>query len=223
MGAFALFMSTAAFAGPSFVGTYRLAGGPDMVGELILRADSHFRYELGGGALNEQAQGRWEAVNGRVLLYTEPRPKRAIFSTGQQAATQESPLKLLVTWPDGRGVAGVDFTIGFDAGPPETGYTQDYGWTMSPDEHRVARWIELVEPIYGVVSQRFGLNLNAGNALTFILIPNDLGIADFEATVVERVGDRLIMHQRLGDLTFVSDQPDADGASEGRATTAPKR
>lgn len=213
VGLFTLFMSTAALAGPSFVGAYRLAAGPDMVGELILRADGRFRYELGGGALYEQAQGRWEAVDGQVRLYTDPRPRHPIFAAGKRTTTQEGPLKLLVTWPDGRGVAGVDITVGFDSGPPRPGYTQDYGWVMSPDEHRVARWIELVEPIHGLFSPRFGLDARAGNALTFILTPNDLEIADFDGTAVKRIGNHLIMHQRLGDLTFVSGQPNGARSS----------
>lgn len=201
--ALAMVMSASTSAQSSFVGDYRLKGGPDTVGELILTSDGRFQYGFSAGALDEQAGGRWVAANGQVRLYTEPKPKPAVFSAGPQSATTEGPLKLLVTWPSGEGIAGVDFTIGFDAGPPETGYTQSYGWTMSPDERRIPRWIELVEPIHGIVSPRFPIDVGAGNALTFILTPNDIGTVDFDGTLVERVGDHLVMHQRLGDLTFV--------------------
>ncbi|MEO5494629.1 MAG: hypothetical protein ABIR08_11480 [Sphingomonas sp.] len=201
--ALALFTSVAAFAQSSFVGDYRLADGPDVVGELILEADGRFQYALGAGALDEQAEGRWVEADGQVRLYTEPKPKPAVFAAGPQAATKDGPLKLLVTWPNGRGIAGVDFTIGFDSGEAVTDYTQDYGWTMSRDERRIPRWLELREPIHGVASPRFAIDVGKGNALTFVLTPNDLGVVDFDGTVLERVGDRVVMHQRLGDLTFV--------------------
>ncbi|MEO5938196.1 MAG: hypothetical protein ABIQ43_04220 [Sphingomonas sp.] len=199
----ALFASAAALAQSSFVGDYRLSDGPDVAGELILRADGRFQYALAAGALDEQAEGRWVEANGQVRLYTEPKPKPAVFAAGPQIATKDGPLKLLVTWPNGNGIAGVDVTIGFDSGPPVSDYTQDYGWTMPPDERRIPRWVELREPIHGVASPRFAIDVAKGNALTFVLTPNDLGTVDFDGTVVEWVGDRLVMHQRLGDATFV--------------------
>lgn len=201
--ALALVAAAPAVAQSSFEGTYRLADGPDVAGELILTPDGRFRYALIAGALDELAEGRWVAVDGKVQLYTEPKPKPPVFSIGPQSVTTDGPLKLLVTWPKGDGIAGIDFTIGFDSGPPITDYTQYYGWTMPADEKRIPRWIELVEPIHGVASPRFTIDIAKGNALTFVLTPNDLGIVDFAGTVVERVGDRLVMHRRLGDVTFV--------------------
>ena len=197
----------AVFAAPpaaaqSFVGNYRLSDGPDVAGQLILKADGRFKYALAAGALDEQAEGRWVQIDGQVRLYTEPKPTPPVFSAGPQAATTDGPLKLLVTWPNGRGIAGVDFTIGFDSGDPVSDYTQDYGWTMPPDEKRVPRWVELREPIHGVASPRFAIDLGKGNALTFVLTPNDLGVVDFDGAVVERVGDRLVVHRRIGDMTF---------------------
>jgi len=208
--ALALFTSAAAAAAaaaaasgaPSFAGDYRLTGGPDVVGELTLKPDGRFQYELGAGALDERSEGRWIESNGQIRLYTDPPPKPATFAAGSHAAMSEGSLKLLVTWPDGNGIAGVDFTIGFDSGAPAVGYTQDYGWTMSRDEHRIPRWVELMEPIHGVVSPRFAIDVSAGNSLTFVLTPNDLGVVDFNGTLVDRANESLVMHQRLGDLTF---------------------
>jgi hypothetical protein len=201
--ALAVCAAASAWAGPSFVGAYRLVGGPDVVGELILKPDHRFQYALAAGALDEQAEGRWVEASGQVRLYTEPKPKPAVFSAGPPAAAKDGPLKVMVTWPNGEGISGVDVTIGFDTGAPVTDYTQYYGWTMPPDEQRIPRWVELVEPIHGIVSPRFAIDIAKGNELTFVLTPNDLGVVDFDGTVIERVGDRLVMHQRLGDLAFV--------------------
>ncbi|MGZ2412287.1 hypothetical protein ACUXST_001708 [Sphingomonas sp. F9_3S_D5_B_2] len=198
---------SAALAAPPLVGNYRVSGGPDVFGELVLKSDGRFRYVLSAGALDEHAEGRWVLNNGTVRLFTAPRPKAANFAPGPQSPTTEGPLRLLVKSPNGSGIAGVDFTVGFDAGEPEVGYTQDYGWTMSPREHRIPRWVQLAEPIYGITSPRFAIDLGAGNSLTYVLTPNDLGTANFDGTLLERVEDHLVMHQRLGDLTFVRGEP----------------
>jgi len=185
------------------IGHYRLAGGPDVAADLAIEADGHFFYVLAAGALDEQASGRWVADGTTIRLTTEPKPRPATIATGAIARTDEGPLKLLVTWPTGDGIAGVDFVIGFDSGDPVTGYTQDYGWTMQPDETRVPRWVELVEPIHGIVSPRFPIDLAKGNALTFVLTPNDLGIHDFEAATVEVRDGELLLHRGDATLRFV--------------------
>jgi len=185
------------------VGHYRLAGGPDVASDLAIEADGHFFYALAAGALDEQASGRWVADGTTIRLTTEPKPKPATITAGTITRTGEGPLKLLVTWPTGDGIAGVDFQVGFDNGDPVTGYTQDYGWTMQPDETRVPRWVELVEPIHGIVSPRFPIDLAKGNALTFVLTPNDLGIYDFEATIVEVQDGELLLHRGDATLRFV--------------------
>src|SRR3546814_8502206 len=64
---------------------------------------------------------------------------------------------IVVTWPNGRTIAGVDFTIGFDSGTPIDGYTQYDGWTMPEDDKRVPRWVDVREPIYGIAAPRFEL------------------------------------------------------------------
>lgn len=196
-------VSAMAVAGPSFVGNYRLRDGPDVAAELVLKADGRFQYALIAGALDEKAEGRWVEVDGKVRLHTEPKPRPPAFSAGPQGATKDAPLKILVNWPNGKGIGGIDVTIGFDAGPPVTDYTQYYGWTLSPDETRVPRWVELNEPINGVRSPRFAIDIAKGNALTFVLTPNDLGVVDFDGTIVERIGDRLVVHRDRGDMTFV--------------------
>ena len=204
--ALALFGS-AALAAPPLVGNYRLSAGPDVFGELVLKQDGRFRYVLGAGALDEHADGRWVAGNGIIRLYSAPRPKAATFASGPQSVTTENSLQLVVKWPNGSGIAGVDFTIGFDAGEPEVGYTQEYGWVVSRDEHQIPRWVVLVEPIHGITSQRFSIDMRAGNLLTYVLTPNDLGTADFDGTALELIEGHLVMHQRLGDLIFVRAEP----------------
>lgn len=181
-------------------GDYRLVGEQDVASGLRLRPDGRFQYFLSAGALDEQAEGRWSLAGRSVVLVTEPRPKPPTFSPSPSRRTDAAPLTVEVASPEGRGIAGVDLRIGFDEGEPVEAYTQEDGWSLPPEERRTPRWIELAVPMHGLASPRFPIDLAAGNALAFTLIPNDLGVLDFEgirvsvekkALIVERGGGRL--------------------------------
>lgn len=184
-------------------GRYRLVGEQDVASELLLTGDGRFAYGLAAGALDEQAEGRWTSDGKVVKLTTEPTPKPAEFTVATAARTSEAPLRLRVTSPDGHGIAGVDFVIGFDSGPPTGGYTQEYGWTMEQEERRLPQWIELSVPMYSLKSQRFPIDATRANDLGFVLIPNDLGTVDFEELPLIIEPDRLVMQRYGGSLTYV--------------------
>ena len=190
-------------AAPSLVGHYRIAAGPDVAGELIIDADHRFRYALAAGALDERAEGRWVSDGGRVCLYTEPRPLPPAFTLTARTAPSRQAATLLVTWPNGRGVASVDFVIGFDRGAPLTGYTQDYGWTMPRGDRRVPRWIELALPMFGLKSPRLALTGNARGTINVLLTPNDLGVVDFQGACFEAQEGGFVLHRDGGDMRFV--------------------
>ena len=200
--------SPAAAAGDTLAGRYRLDDGPDVASELILRSDGRFEYFLMAGALDEQARGTWQADGTALKLTTLPRPVPAVFSPGPVNSTPDARLALHVTNPAGRGIASVHFTLGFDRGPPVTGYTQDYGWTLDPSEARAPRWIELSVPIHSLRSPRFPLDLAKGNAVTFVLTANDLGTVDFTGMRIDIERGRLVMHRHGALIPY-----DAAGAT----------
>src|SRR3954468_21471494 len=107
---------------PSPVGHYRLRGVHDAASELRLHADGHFEYGLAYGALDEEATGRWRRVGNHVFLTTSPKPIPAAFAASEAAGATRAPLALNVTWPDGRGIPGIDFRIDFDSGDPFIDY-----------------------------------------------------------------------------------------------------
>lgn len=201
-------LAVVAFACPALAGTdptgrYRVSAGPDLASELVIEADGHFEYALAYGALDERASGHWEREGNNLRLYTDPRPVPAAFSAAPSSRTAEAKLSLLVAWPNGRGIAGIDFRIGFAQGEPVTGYTQDDGWTLSPDETRLPLWIELVEPIHGVVSPHYPVDLANGNALRFTLTPNDLDVVDFQGEIIEIGSDQILLHRGGASLKYV--------------------
>lgn len=189
------------------VGSYRLTGEPDVASELVLQPDGHFQYMLAAGALDERAEGRWTTNGHSIWLTTEPKPQPAVFSAGPAGKSSEAPLAFKVQWPNGRGIAGVDFVLGFEAGDPIDGYTQEDGWVLEPTERRRPTWVQFSLAMYGLESQRFPIDARRANSLTFTLEPHDLGIVDFEKTAVDLTDDGLVMHRGGGELIYVAENP----------------
>ena len=192
--------SAAAERGPA--GIYRLVGQQDVASGLRLEPDGRFQYFLSAGALDEQAEGRWRSAGPVVILTTEPRPIPPVFERAPSTRATESRMTVEVSSPAGGGIAGVDLRIGFDEGAPIEGYTQEYGWSLPDDEKRIPRWIELGVPMHGIASPRFPIDLAAGNALAFTLVPNDLGKVDFSGIRVELSGKSLIVHRGPARLRY---------------------
>ncbi|MGZ8343381.1 MAG: hypothetical protein ACXW27_07265 [Allosphingosinicella sp.] len=183
-------------------GTYRLVGEQDVASGLRLRADGRFQYFLIAGALDEEAEGRWSAARGMVILATEPKPVPPVFEARPSTRTEAAALSVKVSSPRGGGIAGVDLRIGFDEGVPVEDYTQEDGWTLPADEKRTPRWIELKVPMHDIASPRFPIDLAAGNALAFTLIPNDLGKFDFTGVRIEVADKALLVHRDGARLRY---------------------
>ncbi len=183
-------------------GTYRLVGEQDVASGLRLQPGGRFQYFLSAGALDEQAEGRWKVAGRTVILTTEPKPVPPVFQAGPSAKTGAAPLSVKVSSPAGRGIAGVDLRIGFDEGAPVENYTQEDGWSLPAGEKRAPRWIELKVPMHDLTSPRFPIDLAAGNALAFTLVPNDLGVLDFTGVKVELADKALIVHRGGARLRY---------------------
>ena len=186
-----------------WVGEYGLAEGPDVGGGLLIRNDGRFQYMLAAGALDERAEGRWEIRGEAICLTTDPKPVPPAMEKAPLIEVEGAVPTLLVTWPDGEGVPGVDFTIGFDSGDPTEDYTQYYGWTMPDDDKRIPRWVELREPIYGITAPRYELTEADGGKLHVIIVPNDIGVVDFDGACAEKTERGLTLHRAEGDMRFV--------------------
>lgn len=201
--ALALIAIPAAAQDSSFVGEYSVAEGPDVGGGLLIGGDGRFRYMLAAGALDERAEGRWEVQGDMICLTTDPKPIPPALAKGALLEVEGSIPTLLVTWPNGRGIPGVDFTIGFDSGDTVEGYTQVYGWTMPAEDTRIPRWVEVRESIYDITAPRFELNDIDGGKLRAIIVPNDIGVVDFDGACADKTERGLTLHRGEGDMRFV--------------------
>lgn len=186
-------------------GQYRLAEGPDAAGGLLLREDGTYSYFLIVGALDEESDGTWVRQGDAIVLKTEPKPVPPVFEravAGSPEGEGEEAAFLLVTWPDGRGIAGVDFVIGCADGTVADGYTQSYGWTPSGGICVEPQWIELSEPIHRVRSLRFPIELGE-SSLRFTLVPNDMGTVDLTGATITFAGETAILHRAEWDMRFL--------------------
>ena len=199
----ALIAAPAAAQDSPFVGEYSLAEGPDVGGGLLIRNDGRFQYMLAAGALDERAEGRWDVRGDRICLTTDPKPVPPEIKKGALIEVDGAVPNLLVTWPNGKGVAGVDFVIGFDSGDPVEDYTQVYGWSMPEDDKRTPRWIEVREPIHAITAPRFELTEADGGKLRAIIVPNDIGVVDFDGACAEKTERGVTLHRREGEMRFV--------------------
>jgi hypothetical protein len=209
MGAFAVLAALllAAPAGPlPLAGHYRIHVH-EAASELVLHPNGRFEYALAYGAIDEEATGRWRRVGNHILLTTMPKPVAAAFSAGKAAHIAEAPLALHATWPNGRGIPGMDFRVDFDSGPPFVDYiNNDEGWQLDPAEKRRPVAVTLSFKMYDLVSQRFPIDVAKANDLTFILTPHDLGRYDFRDTPLDIAPGKLIMHRNGAVLEYVRER-----------------
>lgn len=204
LGILALAWGAVAEARSPYAGRYRIATGPDTTGGLELGADGRFRYLLSEGALSERAEGTWTETGGDIRLTTDPKPVAPRFARAADASADAPAIHVRLI--DGRDLAGIDFRLGLTSGASMAGYTQAEGWSFAEAGQRRIAWVELVEPIYGVVSQRFIIDPPAAGGLVFVLTPNDIEVVDFENTPVERRTDDFVLRRGERALRLVRER-----------------
>jgi hypothetical protein len=186
-----------------FVGQYSLSAGPDVVGGLLIREDGRFFYMLAAGALDQEAEGRWEADGDRICLISDPKPVPPAFEKGELVQVEGAIPTIFVSWPNGRGIPGIDFVITFDKGPPIEDYTQVDGWTMPANDKRIPRRIEIMEPIHEITAPPFELTEADGGRLRVNLVPNDFGVVDMDGTCLAKSEDGVVMHRTGFEIPFL--------------------
>ena len=184
-----------------FVGDY-VHSERELVAGIRLSDDGTFLYGLTVGSLDEQAKGRWKVADGRVELNSDPRPVAPTVESGKVELAPGQPFALRLLAPDGRDVPGIDFVLEFGAGEPIESYMAGSPWQLPANEPRVPRFVTFNEPSYRLHSPRLALEGKTGTVATFLLQPNDFGVADLTGTTAELAGDTLTLHRPEGRMTF---------------------
>ena len=191
-----------------YAGRYRIANGPDTAGGLELDGDGRFRFTLSEGALDQRAEGSWTETGGDIRLTTDPKPVPPSFARGPDGKPEDGKdaPTLHVRLADGRDLAGIDFRLGLTTGAGMAGYTQAEGWSFEVSGERRVAWVELVEPIYQVVSARFIIDPPVAGGLVFVLTPNDIEVVDFRNDWFERRTDDFVLHRGERSVRMVREK-----------------
>ena len=196
-------MGSPAFAGEKVEpGLYRATEGPDVASMLQIGEDGHFRYMLSVGALDEQAEGYWRRAGDGVALFSDPKPVPPAFSVDAQERTGDAPFSLVVAWPGGQGIAGIDFRLGLASGEVIEGYTQYYGWSLGSEDRGRPAWVELTDPINRISSPRLAIDADV-RILRIRYTPNDLGKQDFNGAMVLSREGGVEFHHPDGVIRYV--------------------
>ncbi|NIJ18491.1 hypothetical protein FHS95_000160 [Sphingomonas naasensis] len=183
-------------------GEYRLSE-MELVAGIRLNADGSFQYGLTVGALDESAQGRWEAAGNRIRLTSVPRPVAPTIAPARiETAAPGTPFAIRLVWPNGRDVPGVDLRIAFDSGEPLDSYLAGGPWSLPEGERRVPRFVTFSLAPYRLQSARLPLDAATGRVAMFTLTPNDFGVIDLSDVPAEIVGDTLVLHRPEGTMRF---------------------
>lgn len=174
----------------------------ELVAGIRLNEDGTFQYGLTVGALDERAQGRWEAAGNRIKLTSEPRPVAPTITPARVEASPGEPFTMRVLAPNGHDVPGVDLRIEFDSGEPLDSYLAGGPWSLPDGERRVPRFVTFSWMSYRLQSGRLPLDAKAGSVAIFTLTPNDFGVIDLGDAPAEIVGDTLILHRAEGEMRF---------------------
>lgn len=187
-------------------GEYRDRSSFEMFHGLRLNPDGTFQWALSVGALDRRSAGTWAQHDGIATLTTAPTPIAPQFRRDPDSPSSQAPF-LIVRWPTGAGIAGVDVILTCADGAHISDYTQEDGWQPDAGACRSPETLELVEPIHGIGPARFDISGSTGG-LQFTLVPNDFGVADLTGTQIAADAAGIVF--RIMDTTVRMDRILAD-------------
>lgn len=179
----------------------------ELVAGIRLSADGTFLYGLTVGSLDEQAKGRWKVAGGRVELTSDPRPVAPAIEAGKVEPAPGQPFALRLLAPNGSDVPDIDFVLEFSEGEPIASYMAGGPWALPAEERRTPRFVTFSKPSYRLRSPRLLLEGKSGTMATFLLQPNDFGVADLTDATAELNGDTLTLNRSEGTMSFKREKP----------------
>jgi hypothetical protein len=187
----------------SLAGTYD-GGQMEIAAGLELRADGRFRYELSYGALDEEAQGRWDIEGDHVVLISDPVTDPAFVLVGAKPL-RARVAKLALDLPAGLDRQYFDVRIALSDGSTIERQFGEDGLQVSLPDGRQAVSVTLRLGVFELESPAFPLPRAAGAEARFRFEPHDLGKVRFEGQalliaegglVLERHGRRIVFRRQ---------------------------
>lgn len=173
-------------------------GATEIASRLDLSPDGRFSYGLSYGALDEQAQGRWESDGEKVFLVGDPvTPPR--FALVSETPAEAGAFRLHLDLPDGISPqyfnALLVLSDGRTVGSP-LGFDD---WVLPLEDHESVVTVKFQLPVLNLESERIALTSGKASEARFTFLPNDLGKAAFEREPLAIDGRDLVLdrHDRI--------------------------
>lgn len=187
-------------AAPAVAGCYN-GGATEIAAGLELQTDGRFRYGLAYGALDEQAQGRWESDGANVYLTSDPvTPPR--FSLVNEGPAPGGEFRVMLDLPRGMDRQYFDVLLTLAEGEPIDRQFAADGLVLElkPRDRVVSAQLRL--GIFDLESGPIALSSGNGHEVRFRFEPNDLGKVAFAHTPLRKDGGNLLLERHDRQLRF---------------------
>jgi hypothetical protein len=202
-----------AAAGPPSPADQCLAGDYDghameLAAGLRLEANGRFRYGLSYGALDEEAQGRWESDGGAVYLTSDPiTPPR--FTLVGESPAPAGEFRIALDVPNGISRQYFDVQVVLADGQTMQRQLGDDGLTLRLEPGQKVASLRLLLPVFDLESDRFALTAGTASEARVRFEPNDLGKVGFAHERLPIEGGALLLQRHDRTIRF------RRGASDG--------
>ena len=138
-------------------GHYYLKGMMEVGSELLLRPDGKFEFMLTNGAADYWGRGTWKAVDGAVVLTSDPSNHGAPFVLVKSEAGKAGETRVKLVGPEGHVAPNFDLWFLVPGTKGVAGRTDFDGMAVFPSsaEKRAIVW---TVPMYDYQSPPFGLS-----------------------------------------------------------------
>jgi hypothetical protein len=188
---------------PCLTGNYN-GGQMELAAELDLAADGHFQYGLAYGALDEEAQGRWESDGSNVYLTSGPvTPPR--FSLTGEGSAPKGEFRIALDLPRGMDRQYFDAHVTLANGEVIDHQLAENGLTLQLEPGMRVVSVQFELGVFLLKSQSIPLSSGSGREARFRFEPNDLGKVAFTHTALRIDGGDLLLDRFDRQLRFRRD------------------
>lgn len=167
----------------------------EMAVALELREDGRFQYWLSYGALDEEAEGRWQSEGGNVILSSDPVvAPRFVF---QSSSAARGAVNIILEAPQSLPISLFAAAVKYSDGEIVPHRMSEEGLRVPVSSAHPAVSVRVALPVMEIVGDEIQIPPGGGRTFRFRFEPNDFGKVDFRGVVLEG-RDGMFLLQRHG-------------------------